>query len=81
MAFAQSTTASQSGYSGSFTASTPAAGQTDSCAGLAQIAPSDGTVFAVTPLAAGHCTFAIQGAADRSATLTVDITTTTVGGS
>lgn len=78
---AQSTTASESNYSGTFTAATAAAGQPNSCSGIATISPASGTTFSVTPVAAGHCTFTVSGGGTQSATLTIDVTTTTVGGS
>lgn len=74
-AYALSTTASQSQFSGSFSASTA------TCSGIATISPSSGTTFTVTPVAAGSCTFTIAGANGISATLSVGVTTTTVGGS
>ena len=78
---AQSTTASESNYSGTFTAATAAAGQPNSCSGIATISPASGTTFSVTPVAAGHCTFTLTGGGTQSATLTIDVTTTNVGGS
>jgi hypothetical protein len=78
---AQTTAASQIGYGGTFTASTAAGGQANSCSGIATISPATGTAFTVTPAAAGHCTFTITGGNAQSATLTVDVTTTSVGGS
>uniref|UniRef100_E6Q3D4 Uncharacterized protein n=1 Tax=mine drainage metagenome TaxID=410659 RepID=E6Q3D4_9ZZZZ len=78
---AQSTTASETNYSGAFAASTAAAGQSNSCSGIATISPASGTNFSVTPVAAGHCTFALTGGGTQSATLTIDVTTTNVGGS
>ena len=77
----QSTTASETNYSGAFAASTAAAGQSNSCSGIATISPASGTNFSVTPVAAGHCTFALTGGGTQSATLTIDVTTTNVGGS
>jgi hypothetical protein len=78
---AQSFSASQSNYSGNFTASTPAAGSSNSCSSVATITPSSGTSFSVTPLAAGQCAFTISGYGNQTATLTVGVTTATVGGS
>lgn len=77
----QSFTASESGYSGNFTASTAAAGQSSSCNSVATIAATNATSFSVTPLAAGQCTFTIAGFGLQTATLTVGVTTSTVGGS
>lgn len=78
---AQSTTASETNYTGAFAASTAAAGQSNSCSGIATISPASGTNFSVTPVAAGHCTFTLTGGGTQSATLTIDVTTTNVGGS
>ncbi len=80
-AHAQPVNASQVSYTGSFSATTAAPGQTNSCSGIASISPSSATAFTVTPVAAGHCTFTIAGGASQSATLTIDVTTTSVGGS
>jgi hypothetical protein len=66
----QSTTASQSGYSGPFSVS----GMTCSTS-VATIAQS-GATFNVTPVAAGPtCTFTIAGGGGMTATLTVNVTT------
>jgi hypothetical protein len=73
-AFAQTSTASQSNYSGTFTASTT------TCAGIATISASSGTTFTVTPLAPGSCSFTIAGGNGQSTTLAVGVTTTSVGG-
>lgn len=64
----------------SFTISTPPAGQTNSCNGIATVSPSSGTAFAVTASGAGHCTFAIADGRGQTVALTIDVTTTTVGG-
>ena len=78
---AQTFTASDPGFTGSFAASTPAAGLTNSCSGIATIAPATGSgAFSVTPQSNGHCIFSIT-AGPQTASLTVDVTTTTVGGS
>ncbi|MBV9408962.1 MAG: hypothetical protein JO164_09060, partial [Candidatus Eremiobacteraeota bacterium] len=71
----------QANYGGTFTSSTAASGQPNSCATIATISPATGTTFTVTPVAAGHCTFTIAGGGGNSATLTIDVTTTSVGGS
>ena len=71
---AQIVVASESDYTGSFTASTT------TCNGIATIAATGGSSFTVTPVAAGSCTFAIAGGGTSSATLSVGVTTTTVGG-
>jgi hypothetical protein len=78
---AQNVTASQQGYSSNFVASTPNAGQTNSCSGVATISPSSGTSFTVTPVAAGACTFTLTGGSGQSATMKIDVTLTNVGGS
>ena len=72
---AQTVTVTQVNYSGAFT---PA---TTTCSGIATISPTSGTSFTVTPVAAGSCTFTIAGGGGQSATLSVGVTTTTVGGS
>jgi hypothetical protein len=77
---AQTVTASESNYGGQFTISTAAAGQTSSCSGVATASPSSGTAFAVVPTGVGHCTFAIADGSGQTATLTIDVTSTTVGG-
>ena len=78
---AQTFTASEAGFSGSFTATTAPAGTANSCSGIATISPASGSgSFSVTPVANGHCTFTISDGT-RSATETIDVTTTTAGGS
>jgi hypothetical protein len=72
---AQSTTASQANYTGTFTASTT------TCSGIATIASTGSAAFSVTPVAAGTCSFTITGGNNMTATLNVVVTTTTVGGS
>lgn len=73
--FAKSVSAAQAYYSGSFTAGTT------TCAGIATIASAGSASFTVTPVAIGHCTFSITGGGGVTGTLTIDVTTTTVGGS
>jgi hypothetical protein len=78
---AQTVTASQSNYGGAFTATTPAAGQPNSCSGIATIAPTtSSSSFTIAPVGIGHCTFTITGGNGQTRTLTIDVTTTTVGG-
>lgn len=77
-AAAQTVTAGQYGNT-SFNATTPNAGQTGSCSGIAVISAT-GATFTVTPVAAGTCTFTITGASAQSATLSVVVTTTAIGG-
>jgi len=76
---AQSVTASQIGGT-SFTASSPASGS-GSCTGIATIFPATGTIFTVTPAGAGSCAFTITGADGQSATVSIGVTVTTLGGS
>lgn len=71
---AQTVNVSQTNYSGSFTAATT------TCSGIATIASTSASAFSVTPVAAGTCTFTISGGGGQSATLTVGVTTTSVGG-
>ena len=78
--YAQMTTASQTGFSGTFTTSTPPAGQPNSCSGIATIAPMSPPVFSITPVGAGSCYFTFTGGGGQTANLTVGVTTTTVGG-
>jgi hypothetical protein len=72
--FAQSSTISEAFYSGSFTIAST------TCAGIATGSIS-GASITVTPVAAGSCAFTIDGAAGQSATLSVGVTTSTLGGS
>jgi hypothetical protein len=72
---ARAVNVTQANYSGAFTPSTT------TCSGIATIASASGASFSIVPVAAGHCTFSIAGALGKTATLTVDVTTTTVGGS
>jgi hypothetical protein len=74
-ASAQSVSATQASYGGSFTASTT------TCSGIATISPASGSAFTVTPVAAGACTFIISGGGSQSTSLAVGVTTTGVGGS
>ena len=72
---AQTVTVTQSNYSGAFVA------HGTSCIGIATISAATAASFSVTPVAAGSCSFAITGGGGQNASLTVDVTTTTVGGS
>jgi hypothetical protein len=75
-------TASQNNYGGAFTVTTPASGQPNSCSGIATVAPLLGAgPFTVTGVGAGTCSFTITGGNGLAATLTVVVTTTSVGGS
>lgn len=77
----QTVTASQSNYGGQFAATTPAGGQPNSCSGIATISPTtSSSSFTIAPVGLGHCTFTITGGNGQTTTLTVDVTTTTVGG-
>lgn len=73
-ASAQTIAVNQPNYGGGFIAATT------TCNGIASISQSSSTSFTVTPLSPGHCTFSIAGSDKQSATLTIDVTTTTVGG-
>jgi hypothetical protein len=72
--YAQTVTLSQPNYSGTFTASTT------TCSGIATIAKNGASGFTVTPVSAGSCTFTITGGDGASATLSIGVTTTGVGG-
>jgi len=77
---AQTVSVTQLNYTGNFTPSTAAAGAPNSCSGIATITVPF-TVFVVTPVAAGSCTFTIAGGGAQSALLAISVTTTSVGGS
>ncbi|HEV2261525.1 MAG TPA: hypothetical protein VGR69_04470 [Candidatus Rubrimentiphilum sp.] len=74
---AQTVVASEVNYSGAFTASST------TCTGIATIALQSGstTMFSVTPVGAGTCSFSIADTMNQSKSFTVTVTTTTVGGS
>jgi len=73
---------SQTGYSGAFTVMTTPNGQTGSCSGIATVTPQAGIgPFTVTPVGVGQCLFTVAGAGGRTASLTLGVTTTTIGGS
>jgi hypothetical protein len=72
---AQTVDVHQAHFAGKFAAST-----TD-CDGVATIATAGPTSFSVTPVAAGSCTFTIEGGDGRRATLSIGVTTTAIGGS
>jgi len=75
-------TVSEANYSGTFTVTTAATGQLNSCSGIATVSPSSGAgPFTVTPVGAGQCTFTVTGGNGQTATLTVGVAVTTVGGS
>ncbi len=75
-------TATQNDYSGLFTVSTPASGQTNACSGIATVTPLTGFgIFTVIPVGAGQCTFTVTGGSGQTATLPVGVTITSVGGS
>jgi RHS repeat-associated protein len=66
-AAARSVTVAQSNYAGAFS-------ESDSCAGIASVASgSGGTVFTVTPLAAGTCSATFVGADGQSASLPIKV--------
>jgi hypothetical protein len=67
---AQTLAASESGYAGAFS-------ETDTCAGLATVAPASvptGKPFTVTPVAVGTCTITVHGATGVSLGVTVNVT-------
>ena len=72
--FAQSASISEAGYTGSFTIAS------STCSGIATASIS-GSTITVTPVAAGSCTLSIAGGAGQPATLTIGVTTTSLGGS
>ena len=79
-AAAQTFTASETGFSGTYSATTAAAGTAGSCSGIATISPTSGSgTFTVTPVAAGGCVFTVSDGT-HTAPETINITTTTVGG-
>jgi hypothetical protein len=80
-AFAMNVNVTQTGNANAFTFTTPAAGSPDSCSTIASETqlPSNGA-FSITPLGVGHCTFTVSGENGQSAILTVDVTSSTVGG-
>jgi hypothetical protein len=77
---AQTVSASQAGFSGSFTAATAASGQAGSCSGVATIAAAGTNSFTVTPSGSGACTFTITGAGGMTASLGITVTVTVFGG-
>ena len=80
-AAAMTFTVSERGFSGSFSVTTAMAGSQNSCSGIATVAPSSGSgTFTVTPQSNGHCIFTVSDGT-QSAPETIDVTTTTVGGS
>jgi hypothetical protein len=72
----QSVTASQPGFAGPFTATSPASGVADSCANIATIAPTSPTTFTVTSIEPGSCTVTITGG--FGATLKLPITVSAI---
>jgi hypothetical protein len=72
--YAQTVQVIQKNYTETFTASTT------TCGGVATIAAAGSTTFTVTPVAAGSCSFTISGGSGQSATLTIGVTTTSLGG-
>jgi hypothetical protein len=78
----QQITVSEANYSGTFTLATAAAGQANSCSGIATVSPPSGAgPFTVTPVGGGQCTFTVTGGNGQTATLTIGVANTTVGGS
>lgn len=79
---AQALTVSETNYSGTFTVTTAASGQPNSCSGIATVSPISGTgPFTVTPTGVGHCVSSVSGGNGQTAALTIDVSTTTLGGS
>ncbi|MGD0969195.1 MAG: hypothetical protein ABR949_13030 [Candidatus Aquilonibacter sp.] len=73
---AQTVNVSQPGYTnGAFTAATT------TCNGIVTVASAGNTAFTFTPVAAGTCTYQISGGNGITATLSIVVTTTAVGGS
>jgi hypothetical protein len=73
-AYAQSTTVSENGYAGAFSL-------TSQCSGIATVAPAaQANTFTVTPQSPGTCTMTATDQRGASATLNVQVTTTTVTG-
>jgi hypothetical protein len=79
----QQFTASEANYGGAFTVTTAAAGQPNSCSGIATVSPASSVngPFTVTPVGAGQCTFTVTGGNGQTATLTIGVANTSVGGS
>jgi hypothetical protein len=65
---AQTSTASETGYDGTFTVTAT------TCDGIASVSPTSTSVFTVTPDSNGTCTITISGAPGESATLSVSVT-------
>jgi hypothetical protein len=81
-ASSQQFTVSETNYTGTFTVTTAAAGQTNSCSGIATVSPTSGaSPFTVTPTGSGQCVFIVAGGSGQTAPLAIGITITTVGGS
>jgi hypothetical protein len=72
---AQTVTATETNSSGPFTSST-----TD-CSGIASISPASGDAFTITPTGAGSCSFIIADGSGHTASLSIVVTVTLVGGS
>ncbi len=72
----QTVSASEGNYSGAFSASST------TCSAIASIAlqPGSTTVFVITPVGAGSCSFSVADTLGQSKPLAVSVTTTTVGG-
>jgi hypothetical protein len=69
-AAAQSSTATEGGYTGTFSASST------NCANIATISPASGSTgtFSVTPVGNGLCTFTVSDANNNTATISVSVT-------
>jgi hypothetical protein len=68
---AQTVNVSQPGYTAA----------TTTCNGIVTVASAGNTAFTFTPVAAGTCTYQISGGNGITATLSIVVTTTAVGGS
>lgn len=73
----QTFNASETGYAGAFTVGACAGGSTPAAT---VVAGPNANQFTVTPVAAGTCTISVRDTNGQSATETVTVTTTTVGG-
>jgi hypothetical protein len=74
-------TVSEANYSGTFTVTTPNNG--NSCSGIATVSPGSGTsatTFTVTPQGPGLCDFTVADTNSQTATESIGVTTTTIGG-
>jgi hypothetical protein len=70
--FAQGVDVTQAGYAGTFS-------QTNTCAGIASVAPIVGQpaspTFTITPIATGTCSVTVTGGSSQSVIVPVSVTT------